>query len=82
MYDNSFSNYKFNRRQHNSYHTGQSTTLAEIFRAVPEAIAKWKAHCKANSITVSSCPSSGPFTYAKRYEASSFVPIAITYFLT
>ena len=62
---------KLTRRQHNSYHAGQSTTLAEIFRTVPEAVAKWRAHCQAEGITVGSCPSAGPFTYAKRYEAST-----------
>lgn len=58
----------FLKKMHNRFHGGQGTTLAEVYRAVQEAIRGWHAKQDRDGITVNSCPRVGPFTYAKRYE--------------
>ncbi|CAK0900280.1 unnamed protein product, partial [Prorocentrum cordatum] len=57
----------FLKKNHNNWHSGQATTLAEVYRAVAEARAGWRSHCRIHSITVHSCPKAGPYRYEKLY---------------
>ena len=59
---------KWIKVKHNSLHSGQSETLAEIYKGVFEADQAWTAHRLEQDISTSSCPKHGPFRYEKQME--------------